>query len=197
MYRCLTYGILKHHVNLDDLAALTEFLKNFNFDIKIKLGDKKYFFEGEDVSEKIRLGEVTSNVSRVSAIKEVREKLVALQRHHAIGVNAIFEGRDMGTVVFPNADIKVFLTGDPQVRAQRRFDELRAKFPLETKDLSLEQTLDEIIKRDAYDTNREISPLKKAEDALVIDTSHLNVGDIVFQILEFKDTLKTRRPPSV
>lgn len=192
MYRCLTYGIMKNKINPDDLAALEEFLKNFAFDIKIKLGEKKYYVENEDVTEKIRGSEVTSQVSKVSALKPVRDKLVALQRQHSIGVNAVFEGRDMGTVVFPKAEVKVFLTGRPVVRAKRRFDELRSRFPEETKNLTMEKVLEEINQRDAYDTNRELSPLKQAPDALVIDTSELSVSDIIFTILEYKDTLKTR-----
>lgn len=195
MYRCLTYGALKNEVNVDDPEALAQFLQNFNFEIKIKQGEKKYCVENEDITEKIRNAQVTAHVSKISAMKEVREKLVALQRKHAVGVNVIFEGRDMGTVVFPQAEIKVFLTGRPEVRAKRRFEELRARFPEETKDLTLDQTLDEINKRDTYDTNREISPLRKAVDALVIDTSDLSIADIVFTILEFKDSLKTRHHP--
>jgi cytidylate kinase len=195
MYRCLTYGILRKETNIDDQQALAQFLKDFIFDIKIKQGEKKYFVEHEDVTEKIRGPEVTSHVSKISAIKEVREKLVALQRQHAIGVNAVFEGRDMGTVVFPQAEVKVFLTGRPEVRAKRRFDELRSRFPEDTKDLTLEKVLEEINQRDAYDMNREISPLRQAADALVVDTSDLSVADIVFNILEYKDTLKTRHHP--
>lgn len=192
MYRCLTYGIMKNGVNPDDPTALEEFLKNFVFDIKIKLGEKKYYVENEDVTEKIRGAEVTSHVSKVAALKPVRDKLVALQRQHSIGVNAVFEGRDMGTIVFPKAEVKVFLTGRPEVRAKRRFDELRSRFPEETKNLTMEKVLEEINQRDAYDTNRELSPLKQAPDALVIDTSELSVSDIIFTILEYKDTLKTR-----
>lgn len=192
MYRCLTYGILKHHINYENLEELEAFLKDFTFDIKIKRGERHYFVENEDVTLKIRSADVTSIVSQVSSIKNVREKLVALQRDFSIGVNAVFEGRDMGTVVFPNAQVKIFLTGRPEVRAKRRFDELKAKFPRECADLTLEKTLEEITQRDTLDINREISPLKKAEDAFVIDTSDLTVDEIVLKILEFKDTMKTR-----
>lgn len=194
MYRCLTYGVLKHHTDLDNPQELEKFLASFSFDIKIRQGEKHYFVEGEDISEKIRAQEVTSFVSKVSALKAVRTKLVALQRQFAVGVNAVFEGRDMGTVVFPQAEIKVFLTGNPQVRAKRRFEELKAKFPEETKTLTLESTLEDINKRDAYDMSRELSPLKQAKDALVIDTSNMSVRDIIFHILEYKDTIKTKRP---
>lgn len=192
MYRCLTYGILKRKVNIEDAQELDEFLKDFKFEIKIKHGERFYYADGEDVTDKIRMGEVTSNVSKISAKKAVRDKLVTIQRELADGVNAVFEGRDMGTVVFPNAQLKIFLTGRADVRAKRRFDELRMKFPKETQDLTFEKILEDINQRDKYDTQREISPLKQADDALIIDTSDLTLDEIVLKILEFKDTMKTR-----
>ncbi len=195
MYRCVTYGILKNRIQLDALDALQKFLDTFNFEIKIKHGERHYYVDNEDVSDKIRLDEVTSTVSKVSAIRIVREKLVALQREHAQGVNAVFEGRDMGSVVFPDAQLKIFLTGRPEVRAKRRFDELKKKYPEESKDLTLEKALEDLNRRDSLDTNREISPLKQAPDALVIDTSDLPVEEIILKILEFKDTMKTRLKP--
>lgn len=189
MYRCLTYGVVQRNVNIDDPRQLRKFLDQFNFDINIYKGEKRYLVYGEDVTEKIRGEEVTKNVSRVSAIGMVRDKLVALQRELAKGVNAVFEGRDIGTAVFPDADVKVFLTGRPEVRAKRRFEELRKRFPQETKNLTLNQTLDEIAKRDEYDSTRELSPLRQAEDAYVVDTSDFTVDEIVFKILEYMDTL--------
>lgn len=192
MYRCLTYGVIKNHVTIDDVAQLDAFLKNFKFDIKIKRGERFYFVDDEDVSDKIRGQEVTSMVSQVSAIRAVREKLVNLQQNAAQGVNAVFEGRDMGSVVFPDAQIKVFLTGRPEVRAKRRYDELKAKYPKEYENLTFEQALDDVNRRDTYDMNRDMSPLKQAPDAFVVDTSDLSVEEIVFKILEYKDTLKTK-----
>jgi cytidylate kinase len=192
MYRSITYGILKHGVNPDDPAALAEFLKTFNFEIKVKHGERFYFVEGEDVTLKIRGGEVTSHVSKISAIPAVREKLVAMQRELSIGVNAVFEGRDMGTVVFPNAQLKIFLTGRPEVRAQRRYEEYIAKFPEEASTVTLEKMLEDINARDKYDTERELSPLKPAEDACIVDTSDLTLEEIIVKILEFKDTIRAR-----
>lgn len=192
MYRCCTYGILKNNINIENSEELANFLKSFRFDIKIRLGNKYYYVEDEDVTDKIRGELVTAHVSQVSAIRAVREKLTALQREYAIGVNAVFEGRDMGTVVFPNAQIKVFLIANPEVRARRRFEELRAKFPKETENLTLEKAMKDILDRDAYDMNRDVSPLKQADDALVIDTSYLSIQDIVLKILEYRDSLRTR-----
>lgn len=196
MYRCITYGILKQKVDINDPAALASFLKNFKFEIKIKHGDRFYFVDGEDVTLNIRGEEVTSNVSKVSALAAVREKLVTLQRELSVGVNAVFEGRDMGTVVFPNAQLKIFLIGRPEVRAARRFTELREKFPEETKNLTLEKVLEDINARDSYDSSRENSPLKQAADACVVDTSDLTLDEIILKILEFKDTIRTRLKPS-
>lgn len=193
MYRCLTYAALKKKVNVDNPEELARFLQDFKFVMRIKHEVKHYFVDEEDVTDKIRQTEVTAAVSKISAIKEVREKLVALQRELASGVNCVVEGRDMGSVVFPNADIKVFLTGRPEVRAKRRFDELKSKFPNECLNLTLDQTLQEINQRDAYDMNRDISPLKQPSGAFVVDTSDKSIGDVVLEILEYKDSLKARR----
>lgn len=190
MYRCLTYGIIKNKIAYEDSDQLKRFLAQFQFEIKLKLGEKHYFVENEDVTEKIRLEKVTGMVSKISAIKEVREKLVAIQREFALGVNAVFEGRDMGTVVFPEAQIKIYLTGKPEVRATRRYEELKKKYNLE---VTFEQVLKEITERDQYDMTREISPLCQPKEAYVIDTSDLSIPDIVLKILEYKDTIKTHK----
>jgi len=193
MYRCITYAIIKRHINVNDQEAIAELLKSFQFEVKIKYGDRFYYVDGEDVTLKIRGAEVTAHVSEVSALRPVREKLVLLQRELAVGVNAVFEGRDMGSVVFPDAKMKIFLTGRPEVRAARRFEELRSKFPAETTNLTLAQVLEEINDRDSYDSKREASPLKKADDAFVVDTSDLSIDEIVLKILEYKDTLKVKK----
>lgn len=195
MYRTLTYGILKNKIDIHQPDQLQQFLDQFpfKFDIKIVQRERKYFFDGEEVSKKIREKEVTCLVSEVSAIKAVRDKLIALQRELAIGVNAVFEGRDMGTVVFPDATLKIFLSGRDEVRAKRRFDELKAKYAQDSQQLTLEQCLEDINKRDAFDTKRENSPLIQASDAYVLDTSDLSIDEVVFRILEYKDALKTKQ----
>lgn len=191
MYRLLTYGVLKHQIQIDDPDQLGAFLKDFDLDIKVIKGQRYYFYETENVTDKIRNDAITYAVSKISANKAVRDKLVAIQQELSQGVNAVFEGRDMGTVVFPNAAIKVFLTGRPEVRAKRRYDELMAKYPQEHQGLTIEKCLEEINKRDLYDSTRENSPLCQAKDAYVIETSDLTTDEIVFKILEYKDTLKT------
>lgn len=192
MYRSITCGILKHGVNVDNPEELKKFLDTFDFDIKIKQGERCYFVDGENVTDLIRGEKVTAAVSKISAMKEVREKLMALQREFSVGVNAVFEGRDMGTVVFPDAEIKIFLTGKPEVRAKRRYEELKAKYPEEFKDMTIERMLEEINLRDHEDSTREIAPLRQAKDAIVIDTSVLSIDEIILKIQEFKDTRRTR-----
>lgn len=192
MYRCITYMAIKKKLNIDDPKDLEELLHNFNFDIKVKFGERRYFVNKEDVTQQIRGEEVTSKVSKVSAVPELREKMVAMQRQFAEGVNAVFEGRDMGTVVFPEADLKIFLTGRPEIRAKRRFDELKEKFPAESEHLTLEKALEDINARDSYDMSRAASPLKKAGDALEVDTSDLSIDEVVMRILELKDSRKSR-----
>jgi len=187
MYRTLTYGILKHKINVHQAELLQKFLDGFDMDIRVLHHERLYFFEDEDVSRKIRGNEVTKAVSEVSAIKEVRDKLIMLQRELSQGVNAVFEGRDMGTVVFPDAALKIFLTGRNEIRAKRRFDELAAKYPEEAKNLTLEKCLEDINARDDYDSTRNNSPLRQAQDAFVVDTSELTVDEVVYKILEYKD----------
>lgn len=194
MYRSLTYGILKHKINIHQPEQLQQFLDHFKFEIKNLRGERLYFSEGEEITQKIRGIEVTQAVSEVSANKSVRDKLIEIQRQLAVGVNAVFEGRDMGTFVFPDAALKIFLTGRDEVRAKRRFDEWKSKFPEETKTLTLEKCLEDLNKRDAYDSSREHSPLCQAKDAYVIDTSDLTIDEVVYRILEIKDSLKKTRP---
>lgn len=187
MYRCLTYALLHEQVDFDSPNKLKAFLKHFTFEVKSRQGEKRYYVGSEDVTEQIRNETVTSLVSKVSAMHAVREKLVALQRDLATNVNAVFEGRDMGTVVFPHADLKIFLWGRPEVRAKRRLDELRAKFPKETASLTLEEAIAEIDRRDTFDSTRQLSPLKPADDAHIIDTSDLSLDEIVLKILALND----------
>lgn len=190
MYRALTYAILKNGIDIDNQDQLNNYLKDFDFTIKVRRGERYYYVGEEDVTDKIRQADVTSQVSRISANARVREKLVELQRELGVGVNAVFEGRDMGTVVFPDADLKLFLTGRPEVRAKRRYDELKAKYPVESKDLTLEMAMQDLLRRDEYDSTRATSPLKKADDAYEIDTSDLPPDELIYKILEIKDTRK-------
>ncbi len=181
MYRTITYGIIKHSIAINDKEKLNRLLDNFQFEIKVKNGEKRYYYEGEDVTEEIRKAKVAAFVSEVSAIKEVRGKLINIQREFAKSGDAVFEGRDMGSFVFPKADLKIFLTAGIEIRAMRRYKELLEKFPNE--EHLLEDIMQNVEMRDRIDSTRKASPLKKAEDAHEIDTSNLTIDAVVDQIL--------------
>lgn len=193
MYRALALDALQKGVNLSDEESIEAFLNTFDYKVKIHRGERRYYVGGEEVTDHIRSETVSQAASRISAIPKVREKLVALQRNLAQGVNAVFEGRDMGSVVFPDAELKIYLVGDDNVRAQRRFDELKAKFPEEAAHVTLEDVLKDLLLRDEFDMSREASPLKKADDAFEIDTTNASLDELVYKILECKDLASARR----
>lgn len=190
MYRGLTWLIMQNKCDFDNPFQLENLLDAFLFEIKIKQKERHYFVNKQDVTKEIRSPEVTAIVSKVAAKPIARERLVSIQRQFAIGVNAVFEGRDMGSVVFPEANLKIFLTAKPEVRAERRFKELNALFPEESLHLSFETSLENINARDLYDSTRETSPLKRADDAFEIDTSEMSIDEAVMRILELKDATK-------
>lgn len=189
MYRCATIALLHSGVSLDDEKAVAALMGSFQFDMRLDRGECRYFFLDEDITLQIRGHVVADAVSKVSALPAVRHRLVELQRHMAEGLNAVFEGRDMGSVVFPNAYLKVFLTGDDDVRALRRYTENCRRFPEDARNFTLEQVKSEMLERDAYDMSRVTSPLIQPDGALVIDTSTLTVDEVVQAIIDFKDTM--------
>ena len=168
MYRTLLYKVIKDVLNLENIE---EVLKNLD----LKIVNKKFFLDGEDVSEKIRSNEVSKIASKVSSIKSVREYMVNLQREISSNNDVILDGRDIGTVVFPNAEVKIYLTASPEVRANRRY--------LEDGSLSYEKILEDILKRDYDDSHREHSPLKVADGAKIIDTDNLSFEEVVEKII--------------
>ncbi len=185
MYRSLAWLILKEKVDPMDRRAVVSLLPQFKFEIRpVKHGERHYFVEGNDVTHEIRTQAISMAASQIAVYPEVRESMVKIQRHFGHAVDAVFEGRDMGTVVFPDADLKIFLTADPEVRAERRYQELIHKFP----DLSLtfEEILKEIQERDKTDTNRAISPLKKASDAVLIDTSKFTAQQVIEKVVRIR-----------
>lgn len=193
MYRAFTWLVIQKNCDINNPAEVEQLLNEFAFNIKIHHGERHYWVGQVDVTIPIRGDDVTSRVSAISAIPMLRTKLVKMQRDFAVGVNAVFEGRDMGTVVFPNADLKIFLTARPEVRAERRYNELKAKFPKETQNLTLEEALLNLNTRDNSDSTRETSPLKMADDAVLVDTSDLSVEGVVVRILEIKDSRKIKK----
>jgi cytidylate kinase len=190
MYRAFTWLVLKQNVDVRDSPAIENLLREFIFQIVDETGKKQYFVGDHNVTEVIRSRPVTAHVSAVSALKEVRASLLNIQHRFAKTENVVFEGRDLGTVVFPNAELKIFLNADPQIRAERRLIELIEKQPQEAENLSREQMLADIMRRDEYDSTRDIAPLRCPPDAFQIDTTHFSVSEVVDQIVNYFEKIK-------
>ncbi len=168
IYRTIGLATKIRGVSLDDTAAVVALLPTLEIELKYNdAGEQHMYLDGNDVSRDIRLPEVSMLASKVSAIPEVRAFLVDMQRGMAEKYDVIMDGRDIGTVILPNADLKIFLTADVRDRARRRYEELRAK--------GMEKPFDEVLaemeQRDEQDTQRAAAPLKAAEDAVLLDTS--------------------------
>lgn len=178
MYRSVTLAMLEQNVGIDDLDKIVEILKNIKIEFKEEENTKKVFLNGKDVTLKIRSKEVNEFVSPVSTIKIVREHLANLQREMAKKIDVIMEGRDIGTNVFPNADVKIYLDATPEERARRRFkqnEENGIKIPFD-------EILKNVKERDYIDSHREIAPLKKADDAIYVDSSNMTIDEVVERI---------------
>lgn len=179
MYRSVTLYALRHHLFNEDGSVKTEDLQQEmpNISISFKLnpttGTPDCYLNGELVEKEIRSLEVSNHVSPIAAVPFVREALVAQQQKMGEEKGIVMDGRDIGTTVFPDAELKIFVTASSQVRAQRRFDELNAKgMPAKFEDI-----LKNVEERDYIDTHREVSPLKQAEDAIVLDNSHMTIPE--------------------
>ena len=174
MYRLVTLKALNDGI-LGNLDKIIKMLDNLNIDIK----ENGFYLDDIDVSEEIRKPIVSENVSDIAAIREVREKMVDLQRKFSESKNVILDGRDIGTVVFPNADVKIFLVADAKERANRRYNELVAK----DENVRIEEIYENILKRDEIDSTRKESPLKKADNAIEVDTTSKNIEEVKNEIL--------------
>ena len=179
-YRCVTLAMLNENIKLEELDKIKELLKNINIELKNENGKQFVFLNGEDVTEKIRSKEVSGFVSQVSSIKEVRLSMVDLQRKMAEGKDVIMEGRDIGTYVFPAADVKIYLDADLEERAKRRFKQNKEKGI----NMTYVEVLENIKKRDENDKAKEIGALKVAHDAEVIDTTDKSIKQVVREITE-------------
>ena len=180
MYRAVALFFLEKGIKESDDERIDKLLADLDISIKYVDGEQRVFLNNIDVSDKLRLEEIGKMASKFSAIGSVREKLVALQRKLAQKENVVMDGRDIGTVVLPNADLKIYLSASSKVRAKRRYLELLEKGH---KDLDINEIEDEIIKRDEADMNREISPLKQADDAYYLDSSDMTLEEVVSKIL--------------
>jgi cytidylate kinase len=182
MYRAITYFFIQHQVDIESKNMVISSLDTLNLDVSFPIDrPTKIVLDGEDISEDIRKEVVTNRVSQVSAIEDVRKKMVKIQKEIVSNGNFVVEGRDIGTVVFPNAEHKFFLVADYDIRAERRlkdFDNLHEK-------LDLSDIKNDLIRRDEHDKNRKFSPLKKAGDAIVINTSNCSVDEQVESIYKY------------
>ena len=175
MYRMVTLRLVNKKISLEDIRSIEKELKNMKIDIL----NNRFFLNNVDVTDEIRTPIVSENVSKVAKIKEIRYKMVELQREISKSKNTILDGRDIGTVVFPNAEIKIYLIADEVERAKRRYSELK-----NNSEISFEDVLKNIVERDRIDSNRVESPLKKAEDAIEIDTTGNTIEEVKEKILQ-------------
>lgn len=183
MYRSVTYAMLLHKISIDNLKAIEEMLTDFPLHIQPSKEGLAYFLKDLDITNAIRTAEVDNFVSQVASLKCVREAMVEIQRNCAKGVNAVFEGRDLGSVVFPTADLKFYLTADLKVCAQRRYQQLLQKNQLPVG--TTEQTiLENLEMRNQIDSSREISPLVIPERVIKIDTTNLSIEQVLDIILQ-------------
>ena len=180
MYRAVAYYLINQDVSKDDTAMIADKCAGANVTIKYVDNEQRVFLNDEDVTAFLRQEEVGNMASSAAVVPEVRGKLTELQRELASTNDVVMDGRDIGTTVLPNADVKVYLTASSRVRAQRRFDELQAKG--ETPDIDVIEK--DIIERDERDMHRDISPLKQAEDAVLVDSSYMSVDEVVDTIIK-------------
>lgn len=177
MYRALAWKVMRRGADPSDEGALEGILETTVVDLG---ADEAVMLDGTDVSGEIRTAEVGQMASQVSGIGIVRRRMADLQRSMGRSGGVVAEGRDMGTVVFPEAEVKIYLDASPETRAQRRFQELAGRDPA----LTLEQTLADVMRRDRRDKERAVAPLRKADDAVLIDSTRLSVEAVVAKILE-------------
>lgn len=179
-YRCVALETLNRNIALENKEKIISILDDINIEFKNTSEGKKVFLNGKDVTLQIRSKEVSTIVSQVSSIKEVRFKMVDLQRRLAEGKNVIMEGRDIGTYVFPNADVKIYLDASAEERANRRFKQ--------NQEAGIEMTYEEILQnikmRDKNDMEKEIGALKQAEDAIYLDSTNLTIDEVKNKIIE-------------
>jgi CMP/dCMP kinase len=191
MYRAVTlYCMRKNYINSNslDTSSILSDIRDIHIDFVYNPDQNEYetFLNSENVEKEIRSMEVTAHVSQISQIHEVRERMVELQRQIGISKGIVMDGRDIGTVVFPDADIKIFMTASVDIRAKRRFNELKEKGII----IDYEEIKRSIVARDIADENRDISPLRRADDAIILDNSRMTIKD---QMVWIKNIIDIKR----
>ena len=183
MYRGLAIHFLENGIEAEEKEKIAEACKDADVTIRYEDGQQQVYLNGKNITAKLREEAVGNMASKSSAIPEVRAKLLELQRELARKEDVIMDGRDIGTCVLPDADVKVFLTASVETRAKRRYDELVEKGVA----CDLEEIAREIAERDERDSTREIAPLKQAEDAVLVDSSHMTIEEVVAAIVKLCD----------
>jgi cytidylate kinase len=189
LYRTVGYYMLNHGINPTDAPAVASALGNFTLELTYVNGEQVILLDGVNVKDAIRTPEMSMAASNVSAIKEVREFLLNTQRDIAKRNSVIMDGRDIGTVILPDAEVKIFLTASPEARARRRYEELLAK----GKDVSYEQVYTEMVERDKNDSTRDIAPCVPADDAIMLDNSDMNAEQTVDAVIRIIKKAKKKR----
>ncbi len=178
MYRALAIHFLQKGISPENTGDIIEACRDADISIRYENGVQQVYLNGENVTGMLRTEEVGNMASKTSAVPEVREKLLELQRTLAKENDVIMDGRDIGTNILPDADVKIYLTASVETRAKRRYDELKEK----GEDCDLDQIAQDIKERDERDMNRETAPLRKAEDAILVDSSHMSIPEVVSEI---------------
>ncbi|CAK7005059.1 MAG: Cytidylate kinase [Peptostreptococcus russellii] len=184
MYRAITYKCIEEGININNEEEVIKICESSDVDFR----NNQIYLDGKNIDIEIRRQEVSSNVSNVAKIKKVRELLVARQREIASESDAILDGRDVGTCIFPDARYKFFLSASAQERGRRRYEELKSK----GEDVDLDNIIEDIKKRDKIDSTREVSPLIKAEDAIEIDSTSMSINEVVDYIIDAVESDKIR-----
>lgn len=187
MYRAVTLYFLRNNIDQSNPEQVSQALKNIHLNFHSRDYQTHITLNDEEVSDEIRLMPVSENVSAVSAIREVRKEMVAQQQRMGKSKNVVMDGRDIGTAVFPHAQVKLFMTADPKVRAERRYKELQTTNP----DITLEEIFENIAHRDYSDTTRKESPLMRAEDAIILDNTNITPEEqLAFALKKVEPFLK-------
>lgn len=186
MYRAITWKVLHKGIPLEDLSAIADMTASTRIELLPGLTGQTVLVDGQDVTERIRSTEINLHVSHIAAIPDVRERLVSMQKSMAAAKGVVMDGRDIGTSVLPDAEVKVFLTASARKRAERRYLEMNAS------EISLDDLEKDIERRDQLDRGRKVSPLRQAEDAVLLDSTEMSLDEVVNAVLELCRTKELR-----
>ena len=179
MYRAIAFNCINLNINLEDESDVISSLKSATINVDYINGEQYIYLNNKDISNDIRGTQIAQVTSKIATIREVRKKLVQMQQNLAQGKDIVMDGRDIGTIVLPYANLKIFLTASVEARATRRQKELMEKGEI----VSVDCVIREFKERDERDINRQVNPLKQADDAILIDTTYMNIEEVVTQIV--------------